>query len=218
MPGNTVWPIRAERGGITTSARPERRLNRVAVTSAAESSARKARCRSAARRADGGGVAAHDQDVALGQRRAAQRTAGVAGLDRHQGDAGIGGEIDGARIGAEIGRGRPDAQLEDAVVQRVVLDQRARMLAQVGGDRLAAAVRQQARAEEQDDGHRAEEQRHADPGELEIAEGGQAGIDRGIGDQDVHRRAGQRQQRAGMAGEDQAASAAARAAGRAGPP
>ena len=167
MPGKTVCPISAERGGITISARPERRLNRVAVTSAAESSARKARCRSAASARHGRGVAAHDQDVAFGQGRALERAAGVAGLRRHQADARIGRQIDGARHGAEIGRGRADPQLEDAVVERVVLDQCTRVLAEVGRDALAAAVGQQAGAEQQDDRHGAEQQRQADPGELE---------------------------------------------------
>jgi hypothetical protein len=48
MPGKTVCPTRPERGGITTSARPEVRLNSASATSPPPSSVRKARCCSAA--------------------------------------------------------------------------------------------------------------------------------------------------------------------------
>ena len=79
------------------------------------------------------------------------------------------------------GRARADPELEHAVVEAELLDQRARVLAEVGRQRPAAAVRQQRAA-------RAartmamvpSEQRHADPGELEIAEAAAAGIDRGL--------------------------------------
>ena len=64
MPGKTAWPIRAERGEISTSASPERALNSASSPLPAACSSRKARCM---RRGEVGGllrVAAQEQRVA----------------------------------------------------------------------------------------------------------------------------------------------------------
>ena len=68
MPGNTVWPIIGERGGIMTSASPELRLNSVSSTLAAFSSWRKARCMSAASAAAASASPRNEDVVARGDR------------------------------------------------------------------------------------------------------------------------------------------------------
>ena len=77
------------------------------------------------------------------------------------------------------------------------------MLAEIGRNRPSGAIRQQPVAEQHDDGDRAEHQRHARDGELEIAERRQPSIRRRLGDQHVHRRSGERKQGSGMRPEHQ---------------
>ncbi len=55
MPGKAVWPISPDRGAISTSARPERALNRAASPAPSAASSRKARCTRAAKSAAGCG-------------------------------------------------------------------------------------------------------------------------------------------------------------------
>ena len=102
-----------------------------------------------------------------------------------------------------IGRARPHAHLVDAAGEAVLLDQRLGVTAEVGRHRGAVAIGQEPLSEEDDDRHRAGEQRHADQGELEEAEAADACVASGLGDQHVHRRSGQGQHRARMRSENQ---------------
>ena len=89
---------------MTTSAKPAWRLNKAAVTSAAEFLGAEREVTLGREGAHGRGIAADDQHVALGQGRTLERAAGIAGLNSHQGDARVGREIDGVGHGAEVGR------------------------------------------------------------------------------------------------------------------
>jgi hypothetical protein len=100
-------------------------------------------------------------------------------------------------------RALADPHLVDAAGKPVLLDQRLGVTAEIGGHRGAVALGQEPLSEEDDDRHRAREQGDADKRELEEAETADAGIASGFGDEHVHRRAGQREHRAGMGGEDQ---------------
>ena len=149
-------------------------------------------------------VAAQQEVVALCDARAPQRRAGVLVLDGDQ-LQGPGRPTGRCRSGAcaDIGRAVAHAQLEDAAGEAVLLDQRLGVAAEVGGHGRAVPLGQEALAEQHDDDHRAGEQRHAGQSELEEAEAADAGIDAGLGDEDVDRRAGEGQQRSGMGGEHQ---------------
>jgi len=61
IPGNTGCPTRPERGGITTSARPEERLNNVSAAPAGASSDRKGQHLVGCQSADGRCVAPDDE-------------------------------------------------------------------------------------------------------------------------------------------------------------
>ena len=88
-----------------------------------------------------------------------------------------------------------------AVLELVLLDERARVLAEVGRQHARAALRQQALAEQHDDRDRADQERDADERELEVAEAAHAGVVGGLRDDHVHRRAREHEQRAGVRGE-----------------
>ena len=153
-----------ERGGITTSARPELRLNSVSATSAAASSARKARCLSAARRAD---RLARRRARAGGRPRPA--SAAAAGRPRRRPGPRPGSGPDSSPR-STAGRGAPDdranprgraagtAPSSSPYCSTSVRACRLRS----AGIVAAAALRQQALAEQHDDRHGAEQQRHAD--------------------------------------------------------
>ncbi len=111
MPGNTVWPIRPERGGITTSARPELRLNSVSSAPIGAASSPERQMHPRRERGRGFGVAAQQQVIALGDqrpgaaarrfRRPARRRAAVRGsAARSTASAGA------RRASGELGRTR----------------------------------------------------------------------------------------------------------------
>ena len=77
------------------------------------------------------------------------------------------------------------------------------MAAEVGGHGRAIAFGQEPFSEQYDDRHRSRQQRQADKREFEEAEAAHAGVAARVRDQDVHRRAGQSQLRAGMRGKNQ---------------
>jgi hypothetical protein len=77
------------------------------------------------------------------------------------------------------------------------------MLAEVARAGARRVVREQALAEEQHDDHRADDERHADQGEREVSEASVARLGGELRGDDVHRRARERQQRAGVRPERQ---------------
>ena len=84
-----------------------------------------------------------------------------------------------------------------------MLDQRLGMTTEIGRHLGAVALGEKAFAEQDDDGHRASEQRNAHEGKLEETELTDAGLESGLRDEDVHRRAGQRKHRSRMGGKDE---------------
>ena len=74
IPGNTASPTSPDRGGMTTSARPDARLKSVSATSPARDLRPEGEDLVAVEPRGGFGVAAHDEDVALGDRGAARAT------------------------------------------------------------------------------------------------------------------------------------------------
>ena len=80
-------PIRPERGGITTSARPELRLNRVLPPSPASASSRRRQVGAGGKARRGVGIALEDQIVTLGNRVAPERHARLAVLYCDEGKA-----------------------------------------------------------------------------------------------------------------------------------
>ena len=87
------------------------------------------------------------------------------------------------------------------MVELVLRDQRPRVPAEVGSDRARRPRGQQPLPEQQDDRHRPEHQRHPDQREREEPEPVAPG--HRVGDDHVHGRPGQRQQRPGVRGERQ---------------
>jgi hypothetical protein len=87
------------------------------------------------------------------------------------------------------------------VLEAILTRERPGVQAQIGRDRVPAAGRQQAFAQEQHDRDRAGDERDAHERELEVAEAAHAGVRRVGGGDHVHRGAGQGQERAGMRAE-----------------
>ena len=91
-------------------------------------------------------VAAHDEDVAVGEGAPPQRAAAVSGLDADQGQPGVLLQVDRGPRRPHVRRPGPHAELEEPVVEPVLLDERPGVPAEVGRHRPAAPVRQQALA------------------------------------------------------------------------
>ena len=115
----------------------------------------------------------HDAADQLGPRR-----------DHHLGDA-------GAARDERVGR----------MVELVLPHERARVPAEVAPDRPRGPRRQQPLAEQHHDRDRADHERHPGERELEEAEAPDAGVRRGVGHDDVHRRPREREQRARVRAE-----------------
>ncbi len=138
--------------------------------------------------------AAHDQPIALGERGPTQWTRLVRGLHSDECETGVVREVDGARRRIEVRRARAQSELEEPVVEPVLLDQRPRVLAQIGRHRATAPVRQQALSEQHDDRDGPEQQRDSDDGELEESEWPDAGFHGGVRQDHVDGCAGEREQ------------------------
>ncbi len=151
MPGKTGLPIRPERGGITTSASPESAVKSVSGPSAAASPDRKASVFSAASWAAASASPRTITRSPSARAGAPGRAPRVRGLDSEEGEAGIGGEVHRGRRRPDPRRALAEPELEDTLVEPVLLDERPRVAAEVGRDRLALPVGQQAVAEEHDD-------------------------------------------------------------------
>ncbi len=113
------------------------------------------------------------------------------------------GELERRPRRADQRRAGGDAELVEAGVEAELLDEGAGVGAEVGRQHPALAVRAGARGREDGQGDAADDEGHADPGELEVVEALAPGLERGLEHEDVHRRAGQRQHRAAMGAEDQ---------------
>ena len=137
--------------------------------------------------------AAHQDHVALGDGRTRERLAAFAFLDRDQAQARVLLQVDRVARLADIGRRGPHAQAVQSVLDPILFDQRLGMRAEVGGQRLAVAMRQQEALGELHDDHRADENRHARDREFEEADAAVAGILRRAGRDHVQGRAEQRQ-------------------------
>ena len=87
------------------------------------------------------------------------------------------------------------------MLELVLAYERARVSAEVAADRARGACRQEALAEQRHDRERPEDERDADERELEEREAPGACVGGGVGDDHVHRRSGQREQRAGVRAE-----------------
>ena len=91
------------------------------------------------------------------------------------------------------------------VLDSVLRGKRVGVVGEVARDRLGAAVRQQPLAEGDHDGDRPDDEGDANQGELHETDPLETGIDGRIGDDHVHGRSGQREQRSRMCGKGQRA-------------
>ena len=149
------------------------------------------------------GVSPQQQVIALGDDGSAQRASRFTLLNGDELQFGIGGQLDRRRGHADKGRTCAHAHLVDAAGKAVLLDERLRVAAEVGRHGRAIAFGQEPFSEQYDDRHRSCQQRQADKREFEEAEAAHASVAASVRDQDVHRRTGQSQLRAGMRGKDQ---------------
>ena len=126
----------------------------------------------------------------------------------------------GARRDHDLGdAGARVSSVVRGVVEPVLLDQRARVVAEVGARSTRGVRCGSSRSPNSTTiAIVAEHERDADERELEEPEAPDARVGRGVGDDHVDRRPGQRQQRSRRARRRPAASAAATAGARAGPP
>ncbi len=88
-----------------------------------------------------------------------------------------------------------------SVLEAILLDERPRVRAEVGRQRVAAPLRQQSLPEKEHDRQRPEERGHSGERELEVAEPAHAGVLGGVEGDHVHRRSGEREQPSGTRGE-----------------
>ena len=125
----------------------------------------------------------------------------IAAVGDHPGEDGLTDQA-GARRNHDLCD--PGARSEErigCVIDLVLVDERAGMIAEVVRDRPTAPMGQESFAEEDDDRHRADEERDADERKLEEAEAADAGVLGRLRDDDVDGRAGEREQRTRMGAE-----------------
>ena len=108
-------------------------------------------------------------------------------MDSDQAEVGECVEIDRRRRPSHQRRAVLDLEPRHPFAQRVLIDEGPGVVAEIGRDRLGHPLGEETGPEDDDDRDRTDHHRDTDQTELEIVEPGLAGLDGGVGDEDVHR-------------------------------